>query len=163
MNENNQQANMSFVILISLIATIGGFLFGYDSGVINGTVDGLQQAFGSTKAGLGFEVASMLLGCAIGAFAAGWLGDRLGRRGVLIVAVAFALYDQVIGVNSVAMVDTSRSAKIFSNVGDRVEGTMPDDAPGWIVARYEQLISSCAAPATPVTAPTTPATAPAAN
>jgi len=84
-------------------------------------------------------------------------------RGVLIVAVAFALYDQVIGVNSVAMVDTSRSAKIFSNVGDRVEGTMPDDAPGWIVARYEQLISSCAAPATPVTAPTAPATAPAAN
>lgn len=84
-------------------------------------------------------------------------------RGVLIVAVAFALYDQVIGVNSVAMVDASRSAKIFSNVGDRVEGTMPDDAPGWIVARYEQLISSCAAPATPVTAPTTPATAPAAN
>ena len=39
------QANMSFVVLISLIATIGGFLFGYDSGVINGTVEGLQKAF----------------------------------------------------------------------------------------------------------------------
>ncbi|WP_376873742.1 CvpA family protein [Albirhodobacter sp. R86504] len=74
-------------------------------------------------------------------------------RGVLIIAVAFALYDQVIGANSVEMVDASRSAKVFSRVGDRVEGTMPDDAPGWIVARYEQLISQCEAPATPVSAP----------
>jgi SP family sugar:H+ symporter-like MFS transporter len=60
--------------------------------VINGTVDGLQQAFGSSKAGLGFEVASMLLGCAIGAFFAGRLADRWGRRAVLIIsAVLFLL------------------------------------------------------------------------
>lgn len=81
-----------FIILISCVATLGGFLFGFDSGVINGTVDGLQQAFGSTKAGLGFEVASMLLGCAFGAFFAGRLADTRGRRSVLIVsAVLFLL------------------------------------------------------------------------
>lgn len=81
-----------FIILISCVATLGGFLFGFDSGVINGTVDGLQQAFGSTKAGLGFEVASMLLGCAVGAFFAGRLADTWGRRSVLIVsAVLFLL------------------------------------------------------------------------
>ena len=68
--------NTKFIILISLVATIGGFLFGFDSGVINGTVDGLKEAFGSSKAELGFEVASMLLGCAIGAFFAGRLADR---------------------------------------------------------------------------------------
>lgn len=78
--------NTGFIVLISCVATIGGFLFGFDSGVINGTVDGLQQAFGSSKAGLGFEVASMLLGCAIGAFFAGRLADHWGRRSVLLIA-----------------------------------------------------------------------------
>ena len=59
--------NTKFIILISLVATIGGFLFGFDSGVINGTLDGLHQAFGSSKWMQGVEVGSMLLGCAIGA------------------------------------------------------------------------------------------------
>jgi sugar porter (SP) family MFS transporter len=83
--------NTRFIILISCVATIGGFLFGFDSGVINGTVDGLRLAFHSSSAGLGFEVASMLLGCAIGAFFAGRLGDRWGRRSVLIIAAALFL------------------------------------------------------------------------
>jgi SP family sugar:H+ symporter-like MFS transporter len=78
--------NFKFVILISVAATIGGFLFGFDSGVINGTVDGLQTAFNSSSAGTGFNVASMLLGCAMGAFFAGTLADKLGRRTILIVA-----------------------------------------------------------------------------
>ena len=60
--------NTGFVIMISLVATIGGFLFGFDSGVINGTVDGLQKAFNSDSVGTGFNVASMLLGCAIGIY-----------------------------------------------------------------------------------------------
>ena len=80
-----------FIVLVSGVATLGGFLFGFDSGVINGTVDGLQQAFGSTKAGLGFEVASMLVGCAIGAFFAGRLADTWGRRSVLLVAAVLFL------------------------------------------------------------------------
>jgi SP family sugar:H+ symporter-like MFS transporter len=78
--------NFGFIILITLVATIGGFLFGYDSGVINGTVDGLQKAFHSDSAGTGFNVASILLGCAVGAFMAGWLADKFGRRTILIVA-----------------------------------------------------------------------------
>ena len=81
--------NTRFIILISCVATIGGFLFGFDSGVINGTVDGLQAAFDSDSVGTGFNVASMLLGCAIGAFFAGWLADHYGRRNVLIVAAVF--------------------------------------------------------------------------
>ncbi len=84
--------NTAFIVLISCVATLGGFLFGFDSGVINGTVDGLRQAFNSSEAALGFEVASMLLGCAIGAFVAGRLGDLLGRRSVLVIsAVLFLL------------------------------------------------------------------------
>jgi SP family sugar:H+ symporter-like MFS transporter len=88
----NEKENMGFVILISIVATIGGFLFGFDSGVINGTVDGLQIAFDSDSVGTGFNVASMLLGCAAGAFFAGTLADKLGRRTLLIIsAVLFAV------------------------------------------------------------------------
>ncbi len=76
------------VILLSLIAALGGFLFGYDSGVINGTVDALQIAFDSDAVGTGFNVASMLLGCMIGSFFAGTLADKFGRKPVLLVTAA---------------------------------------------------------------------------
>lgn len=90
-SNNATEHNTFFIILISLVATIGGFLFGFDSGVINGTVDGLQSAFSSDSIGTGFNVASMLLGCAFGAFFAGRLADYFGRRMVLIVAAVFFL------------------------------------------------------------------------
>ncbi|WP_020210609.1 sugar porter family MFS transporter [Gilvimarinus chinensis] len=83
------QGSTGFIIFISVIATIGGFLFGYDSGVISGTVKGLQLAFDSEAAGTGFSVSSMLLGCAFGAFFAGRLADRYGRKSLLIVASIF--------------------------------------------------------------------------
>ncbi|MCX2780620.1 sugar porter family MFS transporter [Microbulbifer thermotolerans] len=83
------ETNHFLVIAISTVATIGGFLFGFDSGVINGTVDGLQAAFHSDSAGTGFNVASMLLGCAVGAFFAGRLADIYGRRALLITAAVF--------------------------------------------------------------------------
>lgn len=81
-----EQTNMGFIITTALVATIGGFLFGYDSGVINGTVDGLRTAFGSEDIGTGFNVASMLLGCAVGAAFAGRAADIFGRRTMMIVA-----------------------------------------------------------------------------
>jgi len=89
MNNHSQKENLLFIIIISTVATIGGFLFGFDSGVINGTVDGLTIAFKSESIGQGFNVASMLLGCAVGAFAAGTLADWLGRKGLLIIASLF--------------------------------------------------------------------------
>jgi MFS transporter, SP family, sugar:H+ symporter len=78
--------NTGFIVLITLVATIGGFLFGFDSGVINGTVDGLKTAFHANSIGTGFNVASMLLGCAIGAFLAGRMADIFGRRTILIIS-----------------------------------------------------------------------------
>ena len=80
---------LGFVLLISGVAALGGFLFGYDSGCINGAVTALQKAFGTTDVGSGFNVASMLLGCAAGAFLAGGLADRFGRRSTLLWAAAF--------------------------------------------------------------------------
>lgn len=84
-----EKENILLIVLVSCVATIGGFLFGFDSGVINGTVDGLQAAFNSDSAGTGFNVSSMLLGCAVGAFMAGRLADKFGRRPLLMAAAAF--------------------------------------------------------------------------
>src|SRR3954452_19052748 len=92
-----QRANMGFIGAIVAVATIGGFLFGYDSGAVNGTQDGLSQAFGlvpgswSPTNGLGFTVASLLIGCFIGAFFAGRLADLIGRRNTMMLAAALFL------------------------------------------------------------------------
>ena len=84
------RARMGVIGVIVSIATIGGFMFGYDSGVINGTQRGLEAAFDLGRLGLGVNVASILVGSAIGAFGAGRMADRIGRRGVMLVgAVLF--------------------------------------------------------------------------
>jgi SP family sugar:H+ symporter-like MFS transporter len=61
----------AYVIALCCVAAIGGLLFGFDSGVINGAVDALAKAFGTDAAGTGFSDASVLLGCAGGAYGAG--------------------------------------------------------------------------------------------
>jgi SP family sugar:H+ symporter-like MFS transporter len=86
MNETAQRTNMALVIAIVAVATIGGLLFGYDSGAVNGTQTGLTEEFQLTSYGLGFTVGSLLIGCAVGAFFAGRLADVIGRRTVMILA-----------------------------------------------------------------------------
>jgi len=84
-------------------------------------------------------------------------------RGILLVAVAFIVYDRVMTNEKVAMVEQSRSAQIFSRLRTQVNGQIPQDAPGWVVTRYEQLVRSCTpAGATLDTAPA-PAATPAAG
>ena len=91
MERGASQVNLAFIAMIVAVATIGGFMFGYDSGVINGTQDGLEKAFNLSKLGTGFNVGAILIGCAVGAFAAGRLADRLGRRGVMRIAAILFL------------------------------------------------------------------------
>src|SRR2546425_7068089 len=82
--------SLAYVIALCSVAAIGGFLFGFDSGVINGAVDALAHAFGTRAAATGFAVASVLLGCTVGAFGAGTLADRFGRRPTMLLnAVLF--------------------------------------------------------------------------
>lgn len=80
----------SGVIRIATVAALGGFLFGYDSAVINGAVAAVEREFQADSASLGFAVASALLGAAVGALAAGRIADRVGRLAVMrIAAVLF--------------------------------------------------------------------------
>jgi SP family sugar:H+ symporter-like MFS transporter len=149
LNSNNKEKpmttetnNFRFVILISVVATIGGFLFGFDSGVINGTVDGLKTAFDSNSIGTGFNVASMLLGCAVGAFFAGTLADKLGRRTILIVASLFftlSAWGSGVAEGSVEFV-------IYRVIGGLAVGAASVLAPAYISevapARYRGRLSS---------------------
>src|SRR5258708_34707101 len=74
-----RRRSSAYVIALSSVAALGGFLFGFDSGVINGAVDALAKAFGTQAAGTGFAVASVFLGWAVGASGAGTLAASLGR------------------------------------------------------------------------------------
>lgn len=74
------------VIAISIAAAIGGFLFGFDTAIINGAVDPIETTFGLSSFALGVVVAITLFGAALGASFAGWLADRWGRPRVMLVA-----------------------------------------------------------------------------
>jgi len=91
-----QRANMGFIGAIVAVATIGGFLFGYDSGAVNGTQGGLREAFNLSEGGLGFTVGSLLIGCFIGAFLAGRLADLFGRRNVMMLAAVLFFIGAII-------------------------------------------------------------------
>ncbi|WP_326824161.1 sugar porter family MFS transporter [Streptosporangium sp. NBC_01756] len=84
--------NLGHVVFITAAAAIGGFLFGYDSAVINGAVTGIQKHFGVGPVQIGFVVAIALLGSAIGAWIAGGIADRWGRtRTMQVAAILFAI------------------------------------------------------------------------
>lgn len=95
------------VIGLAVAGAVGGFLFGFDSSVVNGAVDALQDEFVLGDALTGFAVAVALLGCAIGAYMAGRIADARGRipamkiGGVLFLVsalgtgFAFGVYDLI--------------------------------------------------------------------
>lgn len=87
--------NKNAVIYISTIAALGGFLFGFDTAVISGTIESIRSpefGFGLTSGELGFAVASVLIGSAIGAWYAGIAAMKFGRvRVMLIASVLFSI------------------------------------------------------------------------
>jgi len=95
-----------YVVLLTLIATLGGLLFGYDTAVINGAVNSLKAYFvdprfadltvasqaNDANSLLGFVVSSALIGCIIGGLIGGWVSTHIGRkRGLIVAAVLFLL------------------------------------------------------------------------
>ncbi|HEY9833838.1 MAG TPA: sugar porter family MFS transporter [Stenomitos sp.] len=91
-NDIAAKPKISYVILIAGAAALGGFLFGFDTAVINGAVGALQKAYNASSGMTGFAVSSALLGSALGAFVAGPLADRQGRiKTMAMASVLFTL------------------------------------------------------------------------
>ncbi|MFO6463645.1 CvpA family protein [Jannaschia sp. KMU-145] len=92
---------------------------------------------------------------ALGPFDQG-LGFVFGvLRGILLIAVGFVVYDRVIVNEGIPAVEESRSINIFGRAKGNIEENIPEDAPGWILTRYESLVGECFEPAAPVE-PVTP-------
>jgi sugar porter (SP) family MFS transporter len=87
--EGEGQRATARVVLIAAAAALGGFLFGFDTAVINGAVDAVRGSFGLGAGRIGFAVSCALLGSALGAWYAGPLADRWGRVRTMQVAAAF--------------------------------------------------------------------------
>ncbi|MEU9854430.1 sugar porter family MFS transporter [Streptomyces sp. NPDC047974] len=84
--------HLGHVIFITASAAMGGFLFGYDSSVINGAVEAIRDRYDIGSATLAQVIAIALIGCAIGAATAGRIADRIGRiRCMQISSVLFAV------------------------------------------------------------------------
>ena len=89
---NSKKDNKRFIFSITIVATLGGLLFGYDTGVIGGSQLFFTEYFNFTKAEQGLAVSSALYGCLIGALAAGWISSKYSRKSALILsAVLFSI------------------------------------------------------------------------
>jgi MFS transporter, SP family, arabinose:H+ symporter len=114
MKEHSNQ--LSYVIWLSVVASLGGFLFGYDTAVISGTVDQVSVQFNLDVITKGWYVGCALAGSIAGVMVAGTLSDRFGRKIVLIIsAVLFSLsgIGCMIAANEVQLV----IARILGGVG----------------------------------------------
>lgn len=90
--ENVHGTHVSRLGLITTIATFGGLLFGYDTGVVNGALEPMKQDLSLTAATEGFVVSALIFGAALGALVAGKMADSYGRKhNILVLAVVFAL------------------------------------------------------------------------
>lgn len=126
--EGESSGSLGQVIFIACVAALGGFLFGYDSGCINGAVGALQKAFNASNIGSGFNVASILLGCAVGVFVAGRLADRLGRKPTLFLCtLVFA-----VGAWGAGIASSSLEFVIYRLVGGLAVGAASVISPAYI-------------------------------
>ena len=84
-----------FIFLITLIAALGGFLFGFDMAVVSGIIEPLKLQYGLSSAQEGLFVSCALLGCIVGVAFSGYLSDKIGRKKVLFISAVLFLISAV--------------------------------------------------------------------
>jgi sugar porter (SP) family MFS transporter len=91
--------NLRFIIVVSFISAIGGYLFGFDFAVITGGLPFLAEQFGLGASGEGATTASLALGAVMGCIIAGNIADKYGRKsGLLIAAFTFTVSSLIMGL-----------------------------------------------------------------
>lgn len=91
MSTKEKKHNLAYVMAICTVAALGGLLQGYDTSVISGVIEPLNRHFSLTPSQTGWAVSSIVIGCVLGAWMAGKLADRYGRRMALTITVFFML------------------------------------------------------------------------
>jgi len=134
---------MKYVILLTVIAALGGFLFGYDTAVISGTTEDVKVFYNLTDSQQGWYVACAILGCIIGVLPAGKLSDAFGRKPVLMMA---ALLFSVSGIGC-ATYSTFDQLVIYRIIGGVGIGIASIIAPLYIseisIPKYRGRMVSC--------------------
>ncbi len=90
-----EERHPAYVYLVSVVAALGGFLFGFDTAVINGALVFLKKQFALSDLQTEAAATSLLFGCIAGAAIAGWLSDRFGRRRILMGAASLFVVSAV--------------------------------------------------------------------
>lgn len=129
----NHPSKTGYLISITLVATLGGLLFGYDTAVISGTVGSLEkffvEPFGlsemASNSKLGLVVSSALIGCILGGILGGWVSKTLGRRNGLVLAALLFLISAIgsaMPEMGVSPIGTADHTFIYSFIGYRIIG-----------------------------------------
>ena len=93
--DGKQAGSIGYLVVVCFVAALGGLLFGYDTGVINGAIGPLENHFDLSAELKGWTAACALLGCVFGAAGVGTLTDRLGRKKVMIISAVLFLISAV--------------------------------------------------------------------
>ena len=128
-----EPSNARYLISITLVATLGGLLFGYDTAVISGTVGSLEKFFVApfglsemaANSRLGLVVSSALIGCVVGGIFGGWVSKTLGRRNGLVLAALLFLISAIGSAMPEMMlspIGTADHTFIYFFIGYRIVG-----------------------------------------
>ena len=116
--------SLAYVVLLATIAAISGFLFGFDTAVINGVLLFLRRQFALSNLQTEIAASSLLLGCLLGAAGASMIGDRYGRKKSLVAsAVLFAL--SALGAASASTVTLFSVARLVGGLAHNSNPPLP--------------------------------------
>nr|WP_212979475.1 sugar porter family MFS transporter [Paenibacillus azoreducens] len=121
--QSTQQVSMKFVTLVSIVAALGGLLFGFDTAVVSGAVGFMKERFDLSEFQVGWAVSSLIIGCIVGAISSGVISEKFGRKKTLIAAAILF----IIGSFGSAIPDTFSGfiiARMIGGIGIGITSTL---------------------------------------